>query len=252
MELQGIPTGDGTVHEGALFCGSCRQSTTISGGVWDAIGNARAPRTLAQLSNVVAPTPQLYERVWRVRSLSLLSGRSFPNSEELAELNHWFATLSPKSVVVDIGCSEGLYARSVAANGHLVVAVDHSRPFLERVMKHKGILPIVAIRAVAQQLPLSDGSCDAVMIGGTLNEIGDAAGATAEMGRICTTSGLLFDMSLTRASTRSGRLLQTALAFAGVRFPSREATRTLFTAAGFDVDRMRADGVVVRIEGHRR
>lgn len=251
LELAGPIAADGTVANGTLRCARCQRSTPISNGIWDAIGTAQAPRTLAQLSNVVAPTPQLYERIWRVRSLSLLSGRAFPNSEELAELNHWFEPLPPRSIVIDIGCSEGLYARSVAASGHIVIAIDHSRPFLERVIKHRKNLPIVAIRTVAQHLPIADASCDGVMIGGTLNEIGDQTTAATEMGRVCRPGGLFFDMSLTRASSRGGKALQALLRPTGVRFPTRDATKQLFINAGFEVDRMRADRVVLRLEGHR-
>jgi ubiquinone/menaquinone biosynthesis C-methylase UbiE len=133
-----------------------------------------------------------------------------------------------------------------------VLAVDHSQPFLERVIKRGGSLPIVCVRSIAQVLPFADASVDAVMIGGSLNEIGDRAKAASEMGRVCKPGGLLFDMSLTKASTTPGRLLQTLLKPSGVEFPTTIETRALFERAGFTVDRMRADGVVLRIDGTRR
>jgi SAM-dependent methyltransferase len=253
LTLQGPSVGEVT-RSGTLRCESCGKSSEIVDGIWNAMGTHHPPRTLAQLSNVVPPTPQLYERLWRVRSLSLLSGRSFPNSEELSELNSWFKPLPAGSRIVDVGCSEGLYARSLAASGHTVFALDHSKLFLERVIERtKGSgLAIVCVRAIAQHMPLADASAAAVMIGGSLNEIGDQVQATAEMGRVCAPGGLLFDMSLTTAQTLAGRILQTVLRTSGVEFPSKDKTRALFEQAGFSVDRMRADGVVLRLEGTRR
>jgi SAM-dependent methyltransferase len=240
------------VRNGTLRCKGCGRASKITNGIWDAMGEHQAPRTLAQLSNVVPPTPQLYERVWRTRSLSLLSGRPFPNREELGELKSWFSSLRPQSTVVDVGCSEGLYARAIADLGHTVIAVDHSRRFLERVIQRAGSAPIVCIRSVAQFMPIADGYIDAVMIGGSLNEIGNQQGAADEMARVCASGGLLFNMSLTRARTLPGRILQTMLGPSGVAFPTTSQTRELYERAGFTVDRMRADGVVLRLEGTRR
>jgi SAM-dependent methyltransferase/uncharacterized protein YbaR (Trm112 family) len=241
-----------TIENGTLRCAACGRATEITNGIWEAMGEHRPPRTLAQFINVVPPTPELYERVWRMRSLSLLSRRSFPTSEELGELRSWFSSLRRQSTVVDVGCSEGLYARAVAEMGHTVIAVDHSRRFLERVIQRAGSLPIICVRAVAQFMPIANARLDAVMIGGSLNEIGGEEAAAAEMARICAPGGLLFNMSLTRANTLPGRALQTVLRPGGVDFPTTSQTRDLFERAGFTVDRMRADGVVLRLEGTRR
>jgi SAM-dependent methyltransferase len=253
LTLQGPSVGEVT-RSGSLRCDACGRSSEIEEGIWNAMGTHNPPRTLAQLSNVVPPTPQFYERLWRVRSLSLLSGRSFPNSEELSELNSWFKPLPSESRVVDVGCSEGLYSRSIAASGHFVFALDHSKLFLKRVLERtKGTdTGIVCVRAVAQHMPLANGAVSAVMIGGSLNEIGDREKAASEMGRVCASGGLLYDMSLTTAQTLGGRVLQTVLRPSGVAFPSRTETRSLFERAGFVIDRMREDGVVLRLDGTRR
>jgi SAM-dependent methyltransferase len=253
MRATGMRHGyQGAVRNGDLRCDNCGRSSEIVNGIWDAMGERRPPRTLAQVSNMVPPTPQLYERVWRKRSLSLLSGRSFPNSEELHELRGWLSPLAPGSTIVDVGCSEGLYARAMASLGHTVIAIDHSRRFLERTAHRGRDLPIVCVRSSAQFMPIASASIHATMIGGTLNEIGDQTKAANEMARVCKPGGLLFNMSLTRATTARGRLLQALLRPSGVTFPTTSETRDLYERAGFTIDRMRADGVVLRVDATRR
>lgn len=208
----------------------------------------RPSRSLAQLSNVLWPTPQLYERLWRVRSVSLLSRGTFTLADELRELR---SAIASSGIVADIGCSEGLYARTVAATGATVIAVDHSTAFLRRVILHAGPLPVVAVRAMAQHLPIADSSVDGVMIGGTLNEIGDLPAAVAEMARIAKPGARLFSMSLVRGGSTAGRALQSFLRCTGVVFPTVARTTDLYRRAGFRVEKVAQDGVVLRITATR-
>ena len=240
------------ILDGTLRCETCRRDTEIRGGIWMAMGPHRAVRTLAQLSNVVPPTPQLYERLWRVRSLSLLSGRSFPVAEELAELTAALAP-GPGRRCVDVACSEGLYARRLAASGAAVAAVDHSEPFLRRLAARTLAeeLRIAPIQALAQNLPLASGAFDGVAMGGSLNEIGDAPVAVAEMARVLAPGGRSFSMHLVAASSRPGRALQAVLRLAGIAFPTLAASREMFAAAGLEVTDARTDRVVVRMAGRR-
>jgi SAM-dependent methyltransferase len=213
-------------------------------GIWDAMQGRSAPRTLAQLSNVIPLTARLYEDTWRRRSLTLLSGRLFPIDEELAELRAFVSG----GTVVDVGCSEGLYARALAAHGAHVVAVDHSMAFLRRAgwrARREGVR-IDLVRALAQHLPLVDDSCDAAVIGGSLNEIGDLDGCLRECARVVRPGGRLFVMSLVRARTRRGRALQTLLRPSGIMFPTSDETIDLVTSAGFVIETTRRDRVVLR------
>jgi SAM-dependent methyltransferase len=240
------------VMQGLLTAPSGAQSV-IDDGVWEAMGKRRPQRSLAQLSNVVPPTPQLYERLWRGRSLSLLSRRPFPLAEELAELT---AAINPQAgeVIVDVACSEGLYGRTLAAGGAEVLAVDHSEPFLQRTRKHANDLrvSVTAVRALAQYLPFVDGCADAVVMGGSLNEIGDQPGALAEMGRVCRDGGRWFTMSLVTATKFGGKVAQKLAGTGGITFPSRERTIEMAEAAGLVVDEAYQDGVVLRLAGTRR
>ncbi len=253
----------------SLPCPSCARLSPSDSGqppIFDAMGRRRAPLTIAQIANVTWPTPSLYERVWRRRSLSLLSGRPFPIAEELAELQAAVSVVfdptaalsasSSRGLAVDIGCSEGLYTRHLASHGWQVVAVDHSRGFLVRARQrivNEQVDPtrVTLVRAVAQQLPIVSGSVDAVAIGGSLNEIGDASAAMAEVARVLRPGGVLFSMHLVAAQQRLGRSMQTAARAAGIRPYDQIATETLL-GDGFVTRSWSVDGVVARLVAVRR
>ncbi|HEY5875579.1 MAG TPA: class I SAM-dependent methyltransferase [Ilumatobacteraceae bacterium] len=226
---------------------NCEDPSRVDQGIWDAMGGASPARTPAQLSNVLPPTAQLYERAWRTRSLSLLSGRPFPLADELAELDEAVGDVHD-SVVVDIGTSEGLYARHLAGRGALVLAVDHSRPFLRRSIRRASLdgVAIAPTRALAQRLPLLDHAADAVVIGGSLNELGDLDAAMAEVARVLRPDGVLFLVSLVAAQSRLGRAAQRALRAAGIVFPTPGATGSLLERHGLVVTRTRQERIVLR------
>lgn len=242
----------GIVERADLTCPSCGRTSEIRDAIWLAMGFHRPHRTLAQLSNVLPPVPQLYERVWRVRSLSLLSRRALPIDEELTEMLD-ATSVGAGDVAVDVACSEGLYARGLAARGARVIAVDHSLPFLRRARDHALATghPIAAVRALAQHLPVLDASAAAVVMGGSLNEIGDAPQAVLEAGRVLADDGRWFDMSLTRAGSTAGRVVQALARPSGIWFPTVAETLALHPPAGLHVERVREDGVVLRITATR-
>jgi ubiquinone/menaquinone biosynthesis C-methylase UbiE len=181
-----------------------------------------------------------------------MADRPFPISEELAEL---VAALrpGPGRVMVDVACSEGLYARALAAAGSTVIALDHSRPFLKRVVERArhDDLPIAAVRGLAQHLPVGDGAVVGVGIGGSLNEIGDKADAVAEAARVLSPDGRLFSMSLVAARTSRGRAVQRLAGAAGIDFPSETVTVDLAERAGLTPIDQRRDGVVLRLTAER-
>ena len=242
---------DDRLDEATLICQACDRTTEVSDRIWHAMGDRTWSKTPAQISNVLPPTPQLYERLWRIRSLSLLSGRAFPVAEELAELR---AALRPMAgrVFADVACSEGLYARTLAADGATVFAVDHSRPFLRRTVAHAASLPVVAVRAMAQHLPFVSGSLDGSAMGGSLNEIGDQGDAVSELARIVRPHGPMFSMSLSTATTTAGRLLQRLLGPLGISMASAPATLALFTDTGAEIVDEKLDRIVLRVTAHAR
>ena len=107
---------------------------------------------------------------------------------------------------------------------------------------------MIAVRALAQHVPLETGAVDGIAIGASLNEIGDIDGAIREASRVSREGARLFSMSLTNATTRSGRFLQRLAGSSGIVFPTRESTLAFFESNDFVVDSpIRTDRVVVRL-----
>ncbi|MEZ5236658.1 MAG: class I SAM-dependent methyltransferase [Acidimicrobiales bacterium] len=228
-------------------------------GIIDAMGGRRAACTAAQLVNRLAPTAVVYEAVWRKRSLGLLSGRPFPIDEELAELSAATAP-GPDLLAVDVACSEGLYGRHLAHAGAEVHLLDHSRPFLRKALRRcreEGVADrVVAVRALAQHLPYADGTVDIVVMGGSLNEIGDQRAALAEMARVLRPGGRLFLLSLVAAGRAGGQGLGTRLGQllarpSGITFPTQAQTVAMLGPT-MQLVGERLDGVVLRLSAVKR
>lgn len=214
----------------------------------------RLTLSAAQRSNLLWPTANFYEQVWRVRSLSLLTGEPFPIAREMAIVNRW---LRPErgGLFVDVGTSHGLYARNIArclrehGAAGTVIGLDISLPMLRRareLVAAKGYTTVDFVRGRGQELPVADGSVDGVTNGGTLNEMGQQAEALAEVRRVLKRDGRFVCMSLLAGATAAGRAVQRGLA-AGSRilFPTVEETKALFRAAGLAVtDQERYGGVL--------
>ncbi len=248
------------VLDGTLQCTACTKATQIKDGIWMAMGPHHRQRSIAQLTNVW-PNALFYESLWRPGALSRFSGRKFPLGEELGELS---AALQPApgKVFVDVACSEGLYARTLAINGAAVFAVEHSVPMLRKVVKRSGDLPVVAVQATAQHMPFHSGSLDGAAIGGSMNEIGERIAATTEMARVINPGGetgqnpgqesgqepgLVFSMHLNRGRTKAGRLLQSLLAPSGIVFDTADGWRRDFAAGGLTVVTEHTDGIASRM-----
>lgn len=199
----------------------------------------RAHLTLAQRSNLIPITAQLYD-AWRVRSLSILTREKFSLEREFALMLSWLE-VRPKERYLDVGTSTGNYARVIAERGASVVAIDISRPMLEKTQERlEGLnLPISLELANAEALPYADASFDGVAIGASLNEFNSTRVALLECARVLKPGGKLFLMYLRRSDTFLGRLLQAAFALGGVRFPDREVVLQVLLEAG--LERQRAE-----------
>lgn len=241
---------DGELLSGRLRCPACGAAYAVAGGVADLLGPRALPDSPAQLVNALPPTVWAYERLWRPRALSLLSGEPFGYRRELALVAGLLAPAGG-GLIVDVACSSGLYARALAralgaAAGH-VVGIDHALPMLRqaRAFARAEGLRVSFVRARAQALPFAAGAAAGLAMGGSLNEIGDVAGALGELRRALAPGGRCALMCLVRAETGAGRALQGALGLGGLSFPTLAELNLRLAAAGLRLRSQWRHGVVV-------
>ena len=230
-------SADGEIISGRLRCPMCGTRYWINGGVADLLGPLAMPATLVQLLNDLPPTAWGYERAWRPHALTLLAGEPFAYERELP-LIVGLAAPERGGLCVDVACSNGLYARALAraqggVSGH-VIGVDHALPMLKQARAYARAegLRISFVRAKAQALPIAASAAAVLTMGGALNELGALDLALRELRRTLAPSGRCAMMSLNRAATVPGRLLQGSLRMTGVVFPTLEELNRRTTLAG--------------------
>jgi len=207
---------------GDFECAGCGARYPVRDGIGDFLGPPRPP-TPEQVTNELPLTAWIYERGWRPFALTLLSGESFPYQRELPLIA---GLVEPQrgGLYLDVACSNGLYARALARTlrgspGH-VAGFDHSLPMLKQARRYARAagLRISYLRAKAQALPVVAHAAAGVVIGGSLNEIGDLDACLAEVRRTLALDGRYVAMTLARARTPGGRLLQQLLGLGGIAF----------------------------------
>lgn len=240
---------DGELVAGWTSCPLCHSRYPLRNGILDLLGPLELPNSPAQLTNYLPPAAWAYERSWRPRALSLLSGERFGYRRELP-LIVGMAAPERGGLIVDVACSNGLYARALErardAPGH-VVGIDHALPMLRQAREYARTagLRISYVRAKAQRLPFGSGVVASLAMGGSLNEIGDMDAALRELRRVLAPDGCCALMSLARAVTSPGQLLQNLLSFGGLNFPSTAALNRRLAATKLRLRAQWQHGVVV-------
>lgn len=251
---RGHAFGEPLPESGIVVCDNCGHRYPIRDHILD-LGHDRSHDllTTAGRSNLLPLMPQVYEHVWRPRSVSLLTHGRLTVARELQTLLEW---LEPRAhgFLLDIGTSTGLYARTLArahrqfgSEAPLVVALDLSRSMLEtarRVALRDGLRRVACVRASAESLPFASASFRLVVCGGSLNEFRSPRAALREAERVLAPGGRFFAMSLDRAQSPLGQFAQGAARRSGIRFPSRRRWDELFVSAGFNPLRRQTHGVV--------
>lgn len=204
-------------------------------------------RSLAQSTNDWTLTASLYEDLWRVRSLSLLTGESFPIDRERNLLIQWINP-RPDKLYLDIGCSTALYARLLtkAEPESVQVAIDFSKAMLQeaRLKSEADETDLYLLRADAREMPFFSNTFDGIVMGGTLNELSDPEKVLYESRRVIKESGTFFMMHLITAESWYGRIFQSSAEWGGINFWSVDESNQLFEKAGFSVAKQEVKGIV--------
>jgi ubiquinone/menaquinone biosynthesis C-methylase UbiE/uncharacterized protein YbaR (Trm112 family) len=237
-----LETGAHVASDGAVLTGWLRDPRSnrrypIRDGIADLLGWSAWPDSPAQVANYLPPTAWAYERTWRPHALTLLTGESFGYARELSLITR---LMEPErgGLYLDVACSNGLYARALTqafgAQGGHVVGIDHALPMLReaRAFAQRDGLRVSYVRARAQALPFAAQAVAGAAMGGSLNEIGDAAGALREVRRVLAPAGRFVSMNLVAAENRAGRLLQGFLRTGGIQFWPLAQLNQQFVASG--------------------
>jgi SAM-dependent methyltransferase len=236
----GLVYAGGTERDGMILAGRARSPATgetykIKDGYLDLLESRSGADSLANLTNFLPGAGRGYEPLWRVRSLSLLTGESFPNERELEIIKRLVRPVRGGRYL-DLGCSAGLYTRSLGGNLASAIGIDISPSMLREAVRRARATgkKTSFIRASAKHLPFAGASFSGAVCGGSLNEFGDPARVLRETYRVLEPGGRLAIMGILRAGTPRGRRLQSFLSTGGIRFFDPEELHSLLDHAGFE------------------
>jgi SAM-dependent methyltransferase len=249
-DTEGLVYAGGIERDGMILAGGARSPATgetyqINDGYLDLLKSRTGADSLANLTNFLPGAGRGYEPLWRVRSLSLLTGEPFPNERELEIIKRLVRPVRGGRYL-DLGCSAGLYTRSLSSNLDSSVGIDISPSMLreaDRRARGNGVNPSF-VRANAKHLPFFDASFAGAVCGGSLNEFGDPARVLRETCRVLEPGGRLATMGILRARAARGRRLQRILSTGGIRFFDPDELQSLLDHAGFEPDPLQAYGPV--------
>jgi SAM-dependent methyltransferase len=259
-DTRGLVYAGGTEEDGMILIGKTRSSATgetysIKDGYLDLLKARTGADSFANLTNFLPGAGRGYEPLWRVHSLSLLTGESFPNGREL-EIITSLVRPGHGGRYLDLGCSAGLYTRSLARelNSGDAVGIDISPSMLreaDRRARGIGVKPSF-VRANAKYLPFFDASFTGAVCGGSLNEVGDPAQVLRETRRVLEPGGRLAIMGILRAGAPRGRRLQRLLSPGGISFFDPDELQSQLDHAGFEPDPLQTYGPVFFVGATRR
>jgi SAM-dependent methyltransferase len=240
----GLVYAGGNERDGMILAGEARSPATgetyqIRDGYLDLLKSRTGADSLANLTNFLPGAGRGYEPLWRVHSLSLLTGEPFPNERELEIIKRLVRPLRGGRYL-DLGCSAGLYARSLSANldSGAAVGIEISPSMLREAARRTRAIRATPsfIRANVKHLPFLDASFTGAVCGGSLNEFEDPARVLRETYRVLEPGGRLAIMGILRAGTPRGRRLQRLLSPGGIRFFDPDELHSLLDHAGFEPD----------------
>jgi 2-polyprenyl-6-hydroxyphenyl methylase/3-demethylubiquinone-9 3-methyltransferase len=174
----------------------------------------------------------MYDRIWRRRAFSVLTGVSFPADLEI-EIVARTVELEAVEIMLDNACGNAYYGRSLAkkmersGNVGAVIANDLSLPMLEHALgraTREGIADrILFVRSDSERMPFASGCFDAITCGASLNEYRDPGAFLGESRRVLEIDGRMSLMCQVRAPRTMSAAAQRLIAtISGLRFPPYE------------------------------
>jgi SAM-dependent methyltransferase len=247
----GTQEGD-TIISGKVRSLSSGKTYQVKSGYLDLLGHRLGAHNAANLTNFLPGAGPGYEPLWRVRSLTLLTGERFPIERELRIISS-LVGLERGGRYLDLGCSAGLYTRALGARGD-AVGLDISPSMLREAARRarRSGAKVSLARADAHDLPFADASFSGAVCGGTLNELADPARALRETHRALEPGGRLAIMGILRARSPRGCRLQRLLSASGLRFFHPDELRSLLDHAGFEPAPLQTHGSVFFAGATRR
>jgi SAM-dependent methyltransferase len=162
--------------------------------------------------------------------------------------------LRPGSHVFEIGCASGSLMAELAQHGHSVMGCDLSERFAEMARRVYGLDVAVADWLEA---PVADASLDAVLMLGTISNLGELDRSLAAVRRKLKPGGFLFfnfpaaDSVVARVYGRAFWMFTPSV----MQFMSRAGVSKALASAGFSVTQQRIDlqsPSIAKLLGHAR
>jgi SAM-dependent methyltransferase len=255
LVYEGGSEEDGMIESGEASSPATGETYEIKDGYLDLLKPSIGADSPANLTNFLPGAGRGYEPLWRAHSLTLLTGESFSNERELEIITNLVRPASGGRYL-DLGCSAGLYTRTLArylGSGD-AVGIDISPSMLREADRRARLAEMKPsfVRANAANLPFIDASFAGAVCGGSLNEFRDPARALRETHRVLQQGGRLAIMGILRAGTRRGRRFQRFLSTGGIEFFAPEELHSLLDHAGFEPDPLETKGPVFFASATRR
>lgn len=259
-DTDGLVYAGGVEEDGLITAGATRSASgeiyRIKNGYLDLLGRKTGADNVANLTNFLPGAGRGYEPLWRVRSLTLLTGEPFSNNREIEVMSD-LVGLESGGLFLDLGCSAGLYTRTMAHtldDTGEIIGIDIAPSMLGEAARQARKLdakPSFA-RADAENLPFADETFAGAVCGGSLNEFGDPARVLRETSRVLEPGGRLAVMGILRSERPGGRRLQRFLSIGGVQFFAPEQLQSVLVHSGFDPDPLQIYGAVFFAGATRR